>query len=161
MSLYCEIGGRKTEPSMRYKETGDVHLDFHRTMNGTISYLRQRYGIEVLDEILRRTAQDVYREIRADLMEGNPEHLLEHWTYFLTREGGQFTVERTDDEIRVTVLRCPAAAYLRERGIPLDPEFRRQTTVLNEALGAGTPFEVTTEVIDDLRYIQAIRKRQP
>ena len=147
--------------SVRYRETGAVHLDFHRTTNGTIAYLRQRYGVEFLDEILRRTARDVYRAIRADLMAGNPEHLLEHWTYFLTREGGQFTVERSGTEIRVTVHRCPAAAYLRARGIPLDPAFRRQTTVLNEALGAGTPFEVTTEVIDDLRYIQTIRKRQP
>ena len=66
-------------------------------------------------------------------MAGNPEHLLEHWTYFLTREGGQFKVERSGTEIRVTVHRCPAAAYLRARGIPLDPAFRRQTTVLNEA----------------------------
>ena len=145
---------------MRYRETGDVHLDFHRSMNGTIAYLRERYGIEMLDEVLRRTAREVYREIRADLQKGNPEHLLEHWTYFLTREGGKFRVERSDEEIRLTVERCPAAAYLQERGIALDPAFRRQTTVLNEALCEGTPFEVTTEVIDDLRYIQTIRKRQ-
>ncbi len=129
-------------------------------MNGTITYLRQRYGVELLDEILRRTAREVYRALRADLLAGNPEHLLEHWTYFLTREGGEFTVERTATEIRLTVHRCPAAGYLQDRGIPLDPSFRRQTTVLNEALGAGTPFEVTTEVIDELRYIQTIRKRQ-
>lgn len=144
---------------MRYRDTGEVHLDFHRTTNGTIAYLRERYGVAFLDEVLRRTARDVYRAIRADLQAGNPEHLLEHWTYYLTREGGKFTVERTPTEIRVTVDRCPAAAYLQQRGIPLDPAFRRQTTVLNEALGDGTPFEVTTEVIDDLRYIQTIRRR--
>jgi hypothetical protein len=146
---------------MRYRDTGEVHLDFHRTMNGTIAYLRERYGVEFLDEILRRTARDVYRAIREDLLAGNPEHLLEHWTYYLTREGGEFTVERTPAEIRLTVHRCPAAAYLQQRGIPLDPAFRRQTTVLNEALGEGTPFEITTEVMDDLRYIQTIRKRHP
>lgn len=146
---------------MRYHDTGNVHLDFHRTTNGTIAYLRERYGVEFLDEILRRTARDVYRAIREDLIAGNPEHLLEHWTYYLTREGGEFTVERAPDEIRVTVQRCPAADYLRRRGIPLHPAFRRQTTVLNEALGEGTPFEITTEVIDDLRYIQTIRKRRP
>jgi len=98
-------------------------------------------------------------QLRDDLMAGNPEHLLEHWTYYLEREGGEFTVERTPTEISVTVHRCPAAAYLAERGIPLDPAFRHQTTVLNEALAEGTPFEVTTEVIDDFRYVQTIRKR--
>lgn len=146
---------------MRYCDTGNVHLDFHRTMNGTIGYLRDRYGVGFLDDILRRTAQDVYRAIHADLLAGNPEPLLEHWTYYLVREGGDFTVERTPDEIRVIVHRCPAADYLRQRGIPLDPAFRRQTIVLNAALGEGTPFEVTTEIITDLRYVQTIRKRQP
>lgn len=145
---------------MRYHDTGQVHLDFHRTMNGTITYLRERYGVGFLDDILRRTARDVYRAIRADLLAGNPEHLLEHWTSTLTREGGEFAVERTPTEIRVTVNRCPAAAYLQQRGIPLDPAFRRQTTVLNEALGEGTPYEVTTEVVDDLRYRQTIRRRE-
>jgi len=144
---------------MRYRDTGDVHLDFHRTMNGTITYLRERYGVAFLDEILRRTACDVYRAIRADLLAGNPEHLLAHWTSTLTREGGEFVVERTPTEIRVVVQRCPAAAYLQERGIPLDPAFRRQTTVLNEALGEGTPFDIVTEVLDDLRYSQTIRRR--
>lgn len=145
---------------MRYRDTGNVHLDFHRTMNGTITYLRERYGVEFVDEILRRTARDVYRAIREDLMAGNPEHLLEHWTYYLDREGGEYTVERDDDEIRVHVTRCPAAAYLKRRGIALDPAFRRQTTVLNEALGENTPFEVSTEVIDEDSYIQSIRRRE-
>lgn len=145
---------------MRYHDTGQVHLDFHRTMNGTITYLRERYGVGFLDDILRRTARDVYRAIRADLLAGNPEHLLEHWISTLTREGGEFAVERMPTGIRVTVSRCPAAAYLQQRGIPLDPAFRRQTTVLNEALGEGTPYEVTTEVVDDLRYRQTIRRRE-
>ena len=44
---------------MRYKETGEVHMDFHRTTNGTIAYLRKTYGEKFLDEVFRRTAQDV------------------------------------------------------------------------------------------------------
>ena len=146
---------------MRYRDTGNVHLDFHRTMNGTIAYLREHYGVAFVDEVLRRTAHDVYRAIREDLMAGNPEHLLEHWTCYLDREGGEYSVERTADKIRVHVTRCPAASYLKGRGIALDPAFRRQTTVLNEALGEDTPFEVSTEVIDEDSYIQSIRRREP
>lgn len=144
---------------MRYRETGEVHLDFYRTLNGTIAYLRERYGAEFVDSVVRRTARDVYREIRSDLQAGNPEHLVEHWTYFLEREGGEFSVERTENEIAVHVHRCPAAAYLHDRGIPLDAEFRRQTIVLNDAICDETPFEVTTKITDDLRYSQTIRRR--
>ena len=146
---------------MRYRDTGNLHRDFHRTTNGTIAYLRERYGLDMLDKVLRRTAHEVYGAIRDDLLAGDPEHLLEHWTYFLTREGGTFTVDRGPDEIRVSVHRCPAADYLMNRGVSLDPAFRRQTTVLNEALCEGTPFEVTTEVLDDLRYVQTLRRRHP
>ncbi len=144
---------------MRYRETGPLHKDFHRSMNGTLSYLRRRYGVGMIDEILRRTARDVYRSIRTDLMAGNAESLVEHWTYFLDREGGDFTVERDADTVRVIVPRCPAADYLARNKIPIDESFRRQTTVLNEALCEDTPFEVTTEVLDDFRYVETLRRR--
>ncbi len=145
---------------MRYKDTGNLHLDFHRTTNGTIAYLRKTYGVAFLDNIIRNTARDVYKAIRDDLMAGNPEHLIEHWTYYLEREGGSFTVERRDDETRVEVTRCPAAATLKANGIPLDAAFRHQTTVLNEALAEGTPFEIITEVFDDLHYVETVRRRR-
>lgn len=144
---------------MRYREIGQVHLDFHRSTNGIIAWLRKTYGVEMVDEVLRRTARDVYRAIREDLMAGNPEHLVEHWTYFLEREGGEFTVEREDNAIRVAVHRCPAANYLKGKGVALDEAFRRQTTVLNEALCEGTPFEVITEILDDQRYTETVRRR--
>ncbi len=145
---------------MRYRESGQIHLDFHRTTNGTIAYLRERYGLKMVDEVMRRTAQNVYAAIRKDLMAGNPEHLVEHWIYYLEREGGDFTVERHANTIRLIVHRCPGADYLKQNGISIDEAYRRQTTILNDALCEGTPFKIETEVLDELRYIQTIRRRQ-
>ena len=145
---------------MRYRDTGQVHLDFHRTTNGTIAYLRETYGLEFLDEVLRRTARDVYHAIRDDLLRGNPEHLVEHWTYFFDREGGDYTLERDEDAIRFVVHRCPAIAYLESRGITIDPAFCRQTAVVNEALAEGSPFEVTTEVLGGGQCVQTITGRR-
>jgi hypothetical protein len=144
---------------MRYRETGRVHLDFHRTLNGTIAYLRERYGREALDETFRRTGREVYRSIRRDLQNGSPEQLVEHWSYFFDREGGDYTIERDGDTIRMTVRRCPAVAYLRSRGIAVDPDFCRQTVVVNEAIAEGTPFEVTTRVLGGGQCVQTIRRR--
>ena len=145
---------------MRYRETGNVHLDFHRTLNGTIAYLRKKYGVEFVDEIFRRTARNVYRSIRDDLKRGDPEHLLEHWRYFFDREGGEYEVVRGEDEIRFVVRRCPAIAYLGERGIDPDPCLCRGTVVLNEALAEDTPFEITTEVLGGGRCVQSITRRR-
>lgn len=146
---------------MRYKETGQVHMDFHRTTNGTIAYLHEKYGQEFVDEVFRRTARDVYRAIREDLQRGDPEHLVEHWSYFFDREGGEYTIERQGGEIRFVVHRCPAIAYLKEKGHDISPAFCRGTVVLNEALAEGTPFRITTDVQGDGRCIQTIRRVRP
>ncbi len=145
--------------TLRYQETGEVHLDFHRSLNGTIAHLRNTYGREFLDETFRRTATDVYRAIHNDLKNGDPEQLVEHWTYFFTRENGDFTLERSVGEIRLVVHRCPAIAYLQSRGIAIDRDFCRQTVVINETLALGTPFEITTDVQGDGRCVQTIRRR--
>lgn len=144
---------------MRYQETGEVHLDFHRSTNGTITYLRDNYDREFLDDTFRRMGRDVYRAIHEDLRLGNPGHLVEHWTYYFDREGGLYTLEREDDEIRFIVHQCPAIAYLQSRGIPVDPDFCRQTIIINDTLAESTPFEITTEVLGGGRCVQTIRRR--
>lgn len=143
---------------MRYRETGEVHMDFHRTTNGTISYLRRKHGLKLLDEVFRRTAQDVYRAIWEDLKRGKPGHLVRHWRHFFDREKGRYSIRRGKDEIEMTVEECPAIAYLRRRGIKVDPAFCRQTVVMNRAWSEGTPFEITTEVLGAGRCVQTIRR---
>ena len=145
---------------MRYKETGNVHMDFYRTLNATISYLRRKYGMELLDKTFRRTATDVYRSIREDLLKGNPQQLIRHWEYFLKREGGEYTIKKLGDAVIMTVNRCPAVDYLTRKGIKIDTAFCRQTVVINLALAEGTPFEINTQVIGSGRCIQTIRRRK-
>ena len=146
---------------MRYKETGELHMDFHRTTNGTIAYLREQYGQDFLDEVFRRTAHDVYRAIHQDLRRGDPDQLVEHWAYFFDREGGDCTIERDGDAIRMTVRRCPAVDYLEKKGIQIDPAFCRQTVAINEALAEGSCFEIATEVLGGGRCVQSIRRTEP
>lgn len=144
---------------MRYAETGEVHTDFHRTTNGTIAYLRKKYGQDFLDDTFRRTARDVYRSIREDLLRGDAEQLIVHWTYYFDREGGEYTIDREGDDVRMTVSRCPAVAHLQKSGIEIDSAFCRQTIVINEALAEGSPFQIDTEVLGDGRCVQTIRRR--
>ena len=143
---------------MRYRETGQVHMDFHRSTNGTIAYLRKKYGLRFLDEVFRRTAHDVYRSIHQDLKRGDPEQLVEHWRYFFDREKGGCKIERKKDEIRMTVRRCPAIAYLKRRRLKIDPAFCRQTAAMNKAWSEGAPFNITTKVLGGGRCVQTIRR---
>lgn len=144
---------------LRYRETGPLHRDFHRTTNGTIAYLRKRYGVHWLDEVFRKVAHDVYRSIHEDLKRGDPEQLVAHWRHFMRREKGRFAIRRRGDTIQMTVRQCPAIAYLRARGLAVDPAFCRQTIAVNRALSEETPFTITTEVLGDGRCVQTIRRR--
>jgi hypothetical protein len=136
-------------------------MDFHRTVNGTITYLRTHYGQEFLEEVCRRTAQDVYRSLHEALQRGDPEPLVAHWHHFLDREHGEYEIQREADVIRLIMHRCPAVAYLEGRGIAIDPAFCQQTVALNAGLAEGTPFEITTEVQGSGRCVQTIRRREP
>jgi len=134
-------------------------MDFHRVTNGTIAYIRKKYGEEFLEKIFQKTAQNVYRSIREDLLQGDMEQLIEHWTYFFDREGGGYAMEHKEDGVRMTVHRCPAIAHLQDKGVPVDPEFCRQTTAINQALAEGSPFEIETEVLGDGWCVQTIRRK--
>ena len=144
---------------LRYHESGPLHRDFHRTTNGTIAYLRKRYGVRFLDAVFRKVAHEVYRAIHEDLKRGDPEHLVAHWRHFMRREKGRFAIRRRGDTIQMTVRQCPAIAYLRSRGIAVDPAFCRQTRAVNEALAEDTPFTITTEVLGEGRCVQTLRRR--
>ena len=143
---------------MRYKETGEVHMDFHRTTNGTIAWLRKTHGEKFLDDVFRHTAQEVYRSIHEDLKRGDTAQLVEHWTYFFDREKGEYSLERDGETVRLVVRKCPAIAYLQSRGIEVDPSFCRQTVVMNQAWSEGTPFEISTEVLGGGRCVQTVRR---
>ena len=117
--------------------------------------------METLEEIFRRTAQRVYRDMYERLKEGDTEALAEHWEYYLQREGGEYTITREKGQTTLTISRCPAIAYLREHGFVPDEAFCKTTRMLNEGFSEGTPFRITTEILGDGKCIQTIRERRP
>jgi hypothetical protein len=143
---------------LRYRETGELHKDFHGSMNAAVEYVGSRCGREGLRAIFRATAQQVYRSIYEGLKRGDWTELVEHWRYFMEREGGDFTVAVTDDAAVMTVKTCPAMAHLRKLGMKPSEFFCDQTVLLNEAWCEGTPFEAVTEITGDESCVQTIRR---
>lgn len=144
---------------MRYRDTGEVHKDFHLAMNTSIGYILKTYGVDLLRGVFRRTAQNVYREIYENLRNGNSRPLCEHIEYYFSREGGEFDRSDTDGETVFTIRRCPAVDHLVRRGYPWTEEFCLQTKLLNEGWAEGTPFDITTVVTGEGRCVQTIRRR--
>ena len=144
---------------MRYKDTGEVHKDFHLAMNTSISYILKVYGVDVLRRVFKRTAQNVYREVYESLRAGNARPLCEHIEYYFSREGGEYKRSDSGDETVFTVSRCPAVEHLVSRGYPWTDEFCLQTKLLNEGWAEGTHFDITTEVTGEGSCVQIIRRK--
>lgn len=145
---------------LRYLSTGEVHKDFHGLTCATLHYLMDNYGEEALVDVLTATAQDVYKTIHNGLKDGNPDELVEFWQYYFEREQGEFTIERTVDEIRLIVKNCPALRHLVALEQKPDPILCRGTAIFNNALAAGSPYEISTEKNGDFSCVQILKKRE-
>ncbi len=100
---------------LRYNEGGNVHMDFHGAANTTIDFIVDRFGIEAMHEIFRKVGEDVYQDLRRHLMAGDREELVRHWRHFFEREAGDYDIAVGDDEIVLTVRRCPAWHHVLRR----------------------------------------------
>jgi len=143
---------------MRYTDTGEVHKDFHLATNETIDFVLSEYGSEFLSELFRRTAQNVYRDIYNHLRDGNPQPLIDHWSYYYSREKGNFTVSEDGGDISFHVTDCPAVRHLREKNVPVTDNFYLQVSLMNEAWSEQTPFDIATEIIGEGNYRMTIRR---
>lgn len=144
---------------MRYRDTGNLHKDFHLATHRTVDYVLSKYGEAFLRELFARTAQRVYYEIHQSLTDGDLEPLVEHWTYYHNREGSRFEVHRDGGEVRFVVTRCAAVEHLRDHGIEPDERYFLHIRYLNDGFSQGTPFLITTEVHSNGSYTQTISPR--
>ena len=149
----------ETQKPMRYEEDGNVHLDFHGAVNTTIDFIVDRYGVEVLHEIFAKVGKDVYRDLRQHLIDNDPNEMVRHWRHFFTREGADYDIAVSDDEIVLTVRHCTAYHHVAKIAPKVSPYFCDQTTKTNEAIADGTPFAITTEITGPGACRQVIRRR--
>ena len=143
---------------MRYIDTGELHKDFHLATNATISYVLEKYGYGFLEELFRRTAQLVYKDIYEKLKMGDSEALLEYWRYYYHREGGLFKITKSKGEIVFHVTRCPAAEHVELRTGNVPETFFFQTELLNRGWSDGTPFEIESQRIGSREYKMILRE---
>ncbi|RKX98636.1 MAG: hypothetical protein DRZ90_02180 [Spirochaetes bacterium] len=143
---------------MRYKDTGEVHMDFHLATNETIEYVLSEYGQDFLAELFRRTAQNVYRDIYNGLKNGDSQKLIEHWSYYYTREKGAFIITEGANEVSFHVTECPAVRHLLANKIPVNREFYLQMELMNNAWSEDTPFNIETSVLSEGEYTMTIRR---
>jgi len=143
---------------LRYQDNDELHRDFHGTTNTTLDYIAEQYGVDALKEILRRTGREVYKTIREKLARGDASELLEHLVWFHYREGGEFSLSVSDDEIRFEVKRCPAWSHIEKMELKHSPHFCLQSSELYAGICEGTGWECTVKCTGSGKCVQTFRK---
>ena len=145
---------------LRYACKGELHKDFHASVLDGINYLVDNYGEAAAREVLKATAQQVYRTMHEKLVRGDESELVEWWRYYMDREQGDYSIEeRGPGETVLSVRACPALAHLEKRGIPGGRRSCWATRVLNDALCEGSPFEIVLEETGECGCRQVLRRR--
>jgi hypothetical protein len=143
---------------MRYKDTGEVHKDFHLATNTSINYILDTYGMATLREVFQRTAQKVYLDIYQHLQKGDTGPLCEHMEYYFEREAGEYKKTENGETITFEVTKCPAVAHLVDRGYEWSENFCLQTKLMNEAWSEGSQINITTEIKGQGHCVQTMRR---
>jgi len=133
------------QDDLRYRFGGELHRDFHASILDGYNYVKDTYGEEAVREVMGNFARGVHRSMHEKLAKGDSSELVEFWRYYIGREGGDFSVEKTADGGAVlTVRKCPALEYLEKRGVAGGEGLCAATRLFNEELAKGTPFVIET-----------------
>ncbi len=144
---------------MRYKSEGEVHKDFHGLTCATLHYLVDNFGKEAMVEVLKSTAQKVYRTIHDELVAGKCDELADYWDYYLKREGGDFAVEKLVDGVRLVVRDCPALRHLVKLEQEPDAIICEATRIFDEALAEGSQFVADVQKTGAFSCVQSFRRK--
>ena len=143
---------------LRYQENNELHLDFHGTTNTTLNYIAEKFGVDALKMILRKTGRDVYRSIREKLAAGDASELIEHLNWFFYREQGKYQLTVSGNEITLEVFECPAIRHLKKLGLKISDYACLQTSEVNAGMCEGTPWKSEVRIVEPGHCIQTFRK---
>ena len=143
---------------LRYQENNELHRDFHSSTNMTLDYIAEKYGVEALKMILRRTGRNVYKSIHETLARGDASEWVEHLNWFFMREQGKYQLTVEDDKIVFEVFDCPAHRHLQKLGQQISQYSCLQTSEVNAGMCEDTPWESEVEIIAPGRCRQIFRK---
>ena len=143
---------------LRYRSEGEVHKDFHGLTCATLHYLIDNYGEEAMRQVVRNTAQQVYRTMCEALKKGDTAELEEYWSYYLGRECGKFEIEKLPDGVKLTVRDCPALRHLVKLEQQPDQLMCEATRIFNEALAEGSHYTAELKSTGTFSCEQIFRK---
>lgn len=118
-----------------------LHKDFHGALSCSFQYVKDKYGLEVLEEYWRRIALNCYGLLIAKLKSQGLQALEEHWRSIFELEGGDYKLYFQGDTLILEVNQCPGIFHLQSRGFPIAENFCEHTAFINKEICREAGFD--------------------
>lgn len=122
-----------------------LHKDFHYTLSLIFDFLKENYGRDETDRIMKKVSRIIYAPLIEDMKERGLPAIEKHIKELMELESGKYSVEKDDDSVTFRIEKCPAISHMKNKNLDISPDFCRISTGLASkeiAEDAGFRFSV-------------------
>lgn len=122
-----------------------LHKDFHYTLSLIFDFLKDNYGKDEMERIIKKVAGIIYSPLIGDLKEEGLLVIEKHIKELMDLEGGKYEIEKNGGSVTFKISKCPAIDYMNSKNMKISDDFCRISTDLVSkkiAENAGYKFSV-------------------
>ena len=123
-----------------------LHRDFHVSSDAGLAYVGRRWGDSGVQEYLQRFTVSWYSPLIAEIKTRGLMALQEHMEKIYSTEDALEVLHilKSENELHITVDRCPGVSYMRSTGYEPSPWYRELTSTVNRIIAkeSGLQFEM-------------------
>jgi hypothetical protein len=108
-----------------------LHKDFHYTLSLIFDFLKDNYGKEEMDRVMRKVSGVIYSPLIKEMKEKGLSAIEKHMEELMGLEGGEYEIKRDNDSsVTFKISRCPAIDYMKSKNMKISEDFCRVSTGL-------------------------------
>ena len=122
-----------------------LHKDFHYTLSLIFDFLKDNYGVDEMERIMKKVGSIVYAPLIKDMKENGLDAIEKHMKELMDLEDGIYESEKQGNSITFRIKKCPAIDHMKNKDLDVSDDFCRISTGLVSqeiARGAGYRFSV-------------------
>jgi hypothetical protein len=122
-----------------------LHKDFHYTLSLIFDFLRENYGVDEMERIMKKVGSVIYAPLIKDMKENGLDAIEKHMKELMDLEDGIYESEKQGNSITFRIKKCPAIDHMKNKDLNISDDFCRISTglVSREIAGeAGYRFSV-------------------
>jgi len=141
-----------------------LHKDFHIGLNFGIGYIAKLHGDSAVVVYLREYASVFHKPLKDAVAQYGLVALEDYFRklYETEEAADDILFERSEDELKIFIEKCPAITHIRKSGNEIAPMFIETTRTVNEEIVQGSPyaFELISFDIDTGKSEQRFYKKE-